>query len=95
MPTPRARLTADAAETLVAGLLHEMTRRWRHGERPLPEDSPRRRFGFTALGHFQVRTPCEDVQRVGVDEPSIVVADIDHHALPRLILRVEIEMQAV
>jgi tetratricopeptide (TPR) repeat protein len=37
-PSARAPLTQDAAESLAAELVGEMIRRWRLGERPLPED---------------------------------------------------------
>src|SRR5262245_51609247 len=37
-PDRPAALTRDAAEALAAELVGEMTRRWRQGERPLPED---------------------------------------------------------
>jgi serine/threonine protein kinase len=36
--TSSAPLTRDAAESLAADLVAEMTRRWRSGERPLPEE---------------------------------------------------------
>ena len=66
----------------------------RRAERALPELAAAGADGPPRPRHRQVVLPREDVERVHVDEPAVVVAHVDDHALARVILGVEIEIAA-
>ena len=51
--------------------------------------------GTLARGHPQVRLPREHVERVGVDEAAVVVAQVDDDAVALVVLGVEIDVQLV
>ena len=62
-------------------------------ERALAERRPRRRRRHAALRHVQVVLAREHVERVGVDEAAVVVADVDDDAVARDVVGVEIDVE--
>src|SRR5205823_4571957 len=60
-------------------------------ERTLTEQRARRHRFESAPHHIEVTTSRQDINRVHVDEAAVVVADVDHDALARLVFRIEID----
>ena len=52
-------------------------------------------WGARLLDGTVLRLPREHIDRVRIDEPAVVVADVDDHAVARVILGVEIEVELV
>jgi hypothetical protein len=62
-------------------------------ERALSERRARRHARVPSRQHVEVAAAREHIDRVDVDEAAVVVAYVDDHALLRLIVGVEIEVQ--
>ena len=59
----------------------------------LAEDRAARHRAEVARRELQIAAPREDVDRIRIDEPAVVVANVDHDAVAAAVLRVEIEVE--
>jgi hypothetical protein len=59
----------------------------------LAQRRARGRRRTVAVGHGEVRPTSEHIESVGVDEPTIVIANVDHHAIAGAVLLIEIEIK--
>ena len=48
-----------------------------------------------AFVHRQISLPSKDVYHIRIDKSAIVVSNVDHHALLRLILSIEIDVELI
>ena len=62
-------------------------------QRALAKDAAGGGGGEAAEGHGEITAAGEDVDRVDVDEPAIVVADVDDDSLARPIFGIEVDRQ--